>query len=429
MLFKPDILKLLEHADPEVRKEAAHYLRQLPDDSPTQTLSALWQAFDHYGTDSTDIVPGYATFLSSIAEVGADAQTIARSIERLRTLDPADELQTYFDLIIRKTDVSVLAPFRDELEKVLNASQLAAIDERFAKAKLPPDTLWTRLMEVADLAEKAKSSDEVDHGTARLLTEALRQHQDFVIPRAMAMLSDPTAPYFARVWCIELLGYFRHAPAIPAMLEAHRTDPGDFLREGVAECLGRMPAEQAVPLIEAALPLDPNQFNRMSLASALGRIKDPLSEAALLRLMPGETSSSAFTGMCTALCDLFTTDGLESLRQAVIEDRYDPSIDDITERLVLLCDVTGFAPPELPAWKELTARQLADRRKRQKYFASILNPPSRSSKGNRRNPPKPDFHDMPSEPITPIRRESPKIGRNDPCPCGSGKKHKKCCGK
>ena len=22
-----------------------------------------------------------------------------------------------------------------------------------------------------------------------------------------------------------------------------------------------------------------------------------------------------------------------------------------------------------------------------------------------------------------------KIGRNDPCPCGSGKKHKKCCGK
>ncbi len=25
-------------------------------------------------------------------------------------------------------------------------------------------------------------------------------------------------------------------------------------------------------------------------------------------------------------------------------------------------------------------------------------------------------------------RESPKTGRNDPCPCGSGKKFKKCCG-
>jgi uncharacterized protein len=28
----------------------------------------------------------------------------------------------------------------------------------------------------------------------------------------------------------------------------------------------------------------------------------------------------------------------------------------------------------------------------------------------------------------PIRRAEPKIGRNDPCPCGSGKKYKKCCG-
>ncbi|WP_372367122.1 preprotein translocase subunit SecA [Candidatus Uabimicrobium sp. HlEnr_7] len=28
-----------------------------------------------------------------------------------------------------------------------------------------------------------------------------------------------------------------------------------------------------------------------------------------------------------------------------------------------------------------------------------------------------------------IKRSAPKVGRNDPCPCGSGKKHKKCCGK
>lgn len=28
----------------------------------------------------------------------------------------------------------------------------------------------------------------------------------------------------------------------------------------------------------------------------------------------------------------------------------------------------------------------------------------------------------------PQKRESPKVGRNDPCPCGSGKKYKKCCG-
>ena len=29
---------------------------------------------------------------------------------------------------------------------------------------------------------------------------------------------------------------------------------------------------------------------------------------------------------------------------------------------------------------------------------------------------------------TPFRSEK-KVGRNDPCPCGSGKKYKNCCGK
>ena len=31
--------------------------------------------------------------------------------------------------------------------------------------------------------------------------------------------------------------------------------------------------------------------------------------------------------------------------------------------------------------------------------------------------------------VKPIRLEQPRVGRNDPCPCGSGKKYKKCCGK
>jgi preprotein translocase subunit SecA len=29
----------------------------------------------------------------------------------------------------------------------------------------------------------------------------------------------------------------------------------------------------------------------------------------------------------------------------------------------------------------------------------------------------------------PVKRETRKVGRNEPCPCGSGKKYKKCCGK
>ena len=31
--------------------------------------------------------------------------------------------------------------------------------------------------------------------------------------------------------------------------------------------------------------------------------------------------------------------------------------------------------------------------------------------------------------LEPIRKTGPEIGRNDPCPCGSGKKYKKCHGR
>ncbi len=30
-------------------------------------------------------------------------------------------------------------------------------------------------------------------------------------------------------------------------------------------------------------------------------------------------------------------------------------------------------------------------------------------------------------PVSTVKSEKPRVGRNDPCPCGSGKKYKQCC--
>ncbi len=35
---------------------------------------------------------------------------------------------------------------------------------------------------------------------------------------------------------------------------------------------------------------------------------------------------------------------------------------------------------------------------------------------------------MPASTGNTFRRETPKVGRNEPCPCGSGRKYKRCCG-
>ena len=38
-------------------------------------------------------------------------------------------------------------------------------------------------------------------------------------------------------------------------------------------------------------------------------------------------------------------------------------------------------------------------------------------------------HSDPGVKKAPVVRKTEKVGRNDPCPCGSGKKYKKCCGR
>jgi preprotein translocase subunit SecA len=38
-------------------------------------------------------------------------------------------------------------------------------------------------------------------------------------------------------------------------------------------------------------------------------------------------------------------------------------------------------------------------------------------------------HDAIEKATQPIKRDMPKVGRNEPCPCGSGKKYKNCCGR
>ena len=39
-----------------------------------------------------------------------------------------------------------------------------------------------------------------------------------------------------------------------------------------------------------------------------------------------------------------------------------------------------------------------------------------------------DISDLEKALNPPVPAHSEKFGRNDPCPCGSGKKYKKCCG-
>ena len=74
------------------------------------------------------------------------------------------------------------------------------------------------------------------------------------------------------------------------------------------------------------------------------------------------------------------------------------------------------AVPQNLVHRDASAMDQADRQRQMMPDASSGAAPAQA----------PDFAGSKS---APVQRSSEKVGRNDPCPCGSGKKYKKCCGR
>jgi preprotein translocase subunit SecA len=81
----------------------------------------------------------------------------------------------------------------------------------------------------------------------------------------------------------------------------------------------------------------------------------------------------------------------------------------------------GMFEKMLDQWHRDTITILSKIQIRQPEDAAAIGPPPPA----RQAPPQA----QPSEPVAPFVREQPKVGRNEPCPCGSGKKFKQCHGR
>ncbi len=95
-------------------------------------------------------------------------------------------------------------------------------------------------------------------------------------------------------------------------------------------------------------------------------------------------------------------------------DAWEPHLDMINELVVPIAVLARLGDDD-PELQEL----LGDQQKIAELTGAIAESAAAIYEHNR------SIADGPSQPF---RRQTAKVGRNDPCPCGSGKKYKKCCG-
>jgi hypothetical protein len=141
---------------------------------------------------------------------------------------------------------------------------------------------------------------------------------------------------------------------------------------------------------------------------------------ALSRFQATDESLNAF--IISYLLELKATDAAELIEQAHAADRVDIMVNGNWNHVRQELGVAGLG---------LVPEELAGRRAFPDLFSRFSLPPLDDSDddvapkgGHAKNA---DY--LPVDEVTPPIRTSGKVGRNEPCPCGSGKKYKKCCGK
>jgi len=128
----------------------------------------------------------------------------------------------------------------------------------------------------------------------------------------------------------------------------------------------------------------------------------------------------------SAACDLVATELKERIQNWFDDNLIDTTV--TNKRWVDFCMSGDFDGYPNTLFKGLTGfvRDVEDEMRGWAGFEDDL-PPSDTVKRVTADasPARANYY---TPPIEPVVRTSPKIGRNDPCPCGSGKKYKKCCG-
>jgi len=145
-----------------------------------------------------------------------------------------------------------------------------------------------------------------------------------------------------------------------------------------------------------------------------------------------------YCNLCFCLCDLFSNKAFHYGKE-IIDDIEAIQIDSMRERLITLSWVLGtpFSPETRKQWERKIALEPQRRkeymRKKHPELYKISNRLRKLFVENDEFDEISNLDDnIPYDKIGERIVAKPaklKIGRNEPCSCGSGKKYKKCCGK
>jgi hypothetical protein len=438
MLPAARIREFLRHPDADIRLAAA---RSFDDahDCGDATMADWWAAADALGIEVAqpllhhldDLPETEATFTRLLEELrkGLAAKVWHSLMPRLRAAP--------FPMLERR-----IGELR-EMRHLIAPADLRHLEERLALASVEPAVLWERLMAHAADCEGEYAGGQ-DAMLVERLVEALARHPDFATPRALEILRDASIEDWREIFAVELAGELRCREAIDPLIGKLRID-ADYLLERARAALVRI-GDATIPARIAA-DWGNETWNFKNFAhGAIASFRTEENAALLRELIAREEDDDMQGYMAVSLLEMLPDDAttLAAAREFILTMPGGPGFEELDALLATVATMAGWDFPERAEWR---AKAIASEERLRRFFeddsatdeamraqmiaGAAFEEASRAVFGSR--PPldwagglDDEWDDAPSLPFV---REKPKIGRNDPCPCNSGKKYKRCCGK
>lgn len=433
MRLSPERIKeAILHPEEEVRRMAVRYFAEAFSPDPT-VMPVVIQAIDKYGRVNREYSGNLLD--AKLAQTEATLEWLIAELHR----DEVAELPHYagnVSEVLACADVTLLRP---RAERLLASPHFSlnwkdALTQRLEMADWDMERGWQELERYAEDSKNAEYISDVDTTRADRIIEALGRFGTAVQDRTIHYLSQHVEDYtnhplgWLEPWAARLAGEAHLSAAIPLLIEKLRED-ADYLNGQCQYGLRRMGTDEVVEAIAAAYPNE-EWHVRLYLAGTLEVIHTDRCVTVLQELLAHETDTDLKYHLTGDLIQQITPEAIEPTRRLLAEEPPEVPMFDLQEDLVNMCLILGERFPEFEQWHQEVQEKQRQRQKRLEELAAsgdlfwTAAPPS-ESKPAREEAAAPERWAPPVK--QPFERLETKVGRNDPCPCGSGKKFKKCC--
>ncbi|HEX3046125.1 MAG TPA: SEC-C metal-binding domain-containing protein [Bacillota bacterium] len=412
---KPFIL----HPERVVRDYAVEYFQE--SFSPDPELTPLVLQVCEKDPDDKNI----RLMLSNALNFTQTPETLARYF---RLFQASQINREWYAQIILHAEPDLLRQFPEEVASLPKPLQIK-IGSYLQMAHLNTADLWCEFLNFG--AENAgKHIEEFDYQYGVFIARELAKRDDLPREEVLELLQTgypEDYDGYLDIYVTVLAGELRLDEAIPVLLENIRKE-GDVLSEEAEAALTRIGSETVILKLRECFPGESWCF-RLYTANIFGNVKLDVCEEILLELLRKETDQTIITILAKSICKLLSRQGIPAVRNLIYEG-YERRLLNLVEDLYCNCIINGVDLPELQRWREEIAEEAEEF---EEMMEDELLDEDEIDDWDEEDEEDDDWDededddDEEESKFVVKQLTSAKTGRNELCPCGSGKKYKKCC--